>query len=53
MQLTNLIKLRKKLKAAGHNISVNDVVLKAVGVALGKVPDMNVYFNSETGKVHC
>jgi len=50
MKLGKVMSLRKQYKANGSNISVNDVVIKAVAKALRMVPEVNVYFNPKTGK---
>lgn len=50
MKLSKALALRKQFKDAGANVSVNDIVVKAVAKALRLVPEVNVYFNPKTGK---
>lgn len=39
--MDNLLNLRKQYKAEGVNVSVNDLIIKAVAVALTRCPEMN------------
>lgn len=39
-----LLGLRKQLKSAGINVSVNDFIIKAVAVALKKCPLVNCHY---------
>ncbi|KAH0980000.1 hypothetical protein GBA52_007177 [Prunus armeniaca] len=50
--LDPLLSLRKDLKEL-HNVkvSVNDIVIKAVAVALRNVPEANAYWDAEKGEV--
>ncbi|VVA12150.1 PREDICTED: dihydrolipoyllysine-residue [Prunus dulcis] len=50
--LDPLLSLRKDLKER-HNVkvSVNDIVIKAVAVALRNVPEANAYWDAEKGEV--
>ncbi|QXQ07974.1 pyruvate dehydrogenase complex dihydrolipoamide acetyltransferase [Sphingosinicellaceae bacterium] len=52
VRLDALLKLRgelnKSLEASGVKLSVNDLVIKAVGLALTQVPDANVQFAGDT-----
>ncbi|EXC25438.1 Dihydrolipoyllysine-residue acetyltransferase component 1 of pyruvate dehydrogenase complex [Morus notabilis] len=50
--LDPLLSLRKDLKEQ-HNVkvSVNDIVIKAVAVALRNVPEANAYWDAEKGEV--
>ena len=52
VQLDALLKLRGELNAAleksGVKLSVNDLVIKALGLALTQVPDANVQFAGDT-----
>jgi pyruvate dehydrogenase complex dihydrolipoamide acetyltransferase long form len=50
LKLGKVLALRKQFKEAGANVSVNDIVVKAVAKALRLVPEANVYFNPKTGK---
>lgn len=42
--IDSLLGLRKQLKLAGINVSVNDFIIKAVAVALKKCPLVNCHF---------
>ncbi|KAI0567195.1 2-oxoacid dehydrogenase acyltransferase [Gracilaria domingensis] len=48
-QLDSLLDLRKRLNAMepSPKISVNDFVIKAVAIALRRVPDMNAYWDEQ------
>lgn len=50
--LNRLLKLRRKvnesLEAEGVKVSVNDFLVKALGMALERVPDANVSFDGDT-----
>ncbi len=52
VRLDALLKLRgdlnKSLEATGIKLSVNDLLIKALGVALTQVPDANVQFAGDT-----
>lgn len=39
-----LLGLRKQLKSAGINVSVNDFIIKAVAIALKKCPLVNCHY---------
>nr|XP_023880309.1 dihydrolipoyllysine-residue acetyltransferase component 1 of pyruvate dehydrogenase complex, mitochondrial [Quercus suber] len=50
--LDPLLSLRKELKEKHDvKVSVNDIVIKAVAVALRNVPEANAYWNAEKGEV--
>ncbi|XP_062091898.1 dihydrolipoyllysine-residue acetyltransferase component 1 of pyruvate dehydrogenase complex, mitochondrial isoform X2 [Humulus lupulus] len=50
--LDPLLSLRKDLKEKHDvKVSVNDIVIKAVAVALRNVPEANAYWNAEKGEV--
>ncbi|XP_057979505.1 dihydrolipoyllysine-residue acetyltransferase component 1 of pyruvate dehydrogenase complex, mitochondrial [Malania oleifera] len=50
--LDALLSFRKELKEQhGVKVSVNDIVIKAVAVALRNVPEANAYWNDEKGEV--
>ncbi|XP_062173817.1 dihydrolipoyllysine-residue acetyltransferase component 1 of pyruvate dehydrogenase complex, mitochondrial-like [Alnus glutinosa] len=50
--LDPLLSLRKELKEQHDvKVSVNDIVIKAVAVALRNVPEANAYWNVEKGEV--
>uniref|UniRef100_A0A2N9II48 Dihydrolipoamide acetyltransferase component of pyruvate dehydrogenase complex n=1 Tax=Fagus sylvatica TaxID=28930 RepID=A0A2N9II48_FAGSY len=50
--LDPLLSLRKELKEQHDvKVSVNDIVIKAVAVALRNVPEANAYWNAEKGEV--
>ncbi|KAK6929117.1 Peripheral subunit-binding domain [Dillenia turbinata] len=50
--LDPLLSFRKELKEKHDvKVSVNDVVIKAVAVALRNVPEANAYWNAEKGEV--
>jgi len=42
--IDSLLGLRKQLKSAGINVSVNDFIIKAVAVALKQCPLVNCHF---------
>lgn len=46
-----LMAFRKTLKAAGINVSVNDIVIKAAALALRAVPEVNSSYSPDTGLV--
>ena len=50
-RIDNLLALRQRLKAVGVNVSVNDLVIKAVAKALVAVPEVNCRFDAESGTV--
>lgn len=50
-QTDELIALRKSLKKSGVNVSMNDMVIKAVAKALKDVPQANVTFNRKSGEI--
>lgn len=49
--LDALLELRKRLNSSNESlkISVNDIIIKAVGVALRQVPEMNVRWDNKSG----
>ncbi|XP_068661444.1 dihydrolipoyllysine-residue acetyltransferase component 1 of pyruvate dehydrogenase complex, mitochondrial [Aristolochia californica] len=49
--LDPLLAFRKKLKDDNIKISVNDIVIRAVALALRSVPEANAYWNEEKGEV--
>lgn len=53
VRLDNLMALRKQINEAdpGVNISVNDGIVKAVAMALGKMPQLNVQFDEDNQSV--
>jgi pyruvate dehydrogenase E2 component (dihydrolipoamide acetyltransferase) len=46
-----MIALRDQLKIIGHKITFNDIVLRAVALALREHPEMNSGFNSVTSSI--
>lgn len=42
--IDSLIGLRKQLKSAGINVSVNDFIIKAVAIALKQCPLINCHY---------
>lgn len=49
VQMDELLALRKQVNAAtGRKITVNDLVVRAIGLSLRDVPDSNVGFNGDT-----
>ena len=53
IQLDGALALRAQINAAvpGVKVSVNDLVVKAVGLALTRVPDVNVQFDESTNTI--
>jgi pyruvate dehydrogenase E2 component (dihydrolipoamide acetyltransferase) len=49
--IDSLLTLRVKLKDAGVNVSVNDMVIAAAARALRVVPEANAFFDAKSGKV--
>jgi pyruvate dehydrogenase E2 component (dihydrolipoamide acetyltransferase) len=49
-ELDSLLALRKRLNAADPSpaVSVNDFVIRAIGIALRRVPEMNVHWDEAT-----
>ena len=45
--MNNLLELRKQYKAGGISVSVNDLVIKAVAVALTRCPEMNCVWHGD------
>lgn len=51
-ELDALLKLRKQMKEEhGISVSVNDFMLKAIGVAMQRVPEMNVTWDESNGVI--
>jgi len=46
-KVDGLLALRKKFKADGVNLSVNDILIKAVGMALQLCPEVNVVWKGD------
>ncbi|KAG9455011.1 hypothetical protein H6P81_007915 [Aristolochia fimbriata] len=51
VMLDPLLAFRKKLKDDNIKISVNDIVIRAVAMALKSVPEANAYWNEEKGEI--
>lgn len=51
-QMNNLLELRKDFKAEGVNVSVNDLIIKSVAVALSRCPEMNCVWQGDQVR-HC
>ena len=45
--MDSLLELRKQYKADGVNVSVNDLIIKAVAVALTRCPEMNCVWQGD------
>lgn len=45
--IDSLLGLRKQLKLAGINVSVNDFIIKAVAIALKQCPLVNCHFTKD------
>lgn len=46
--LDNVMQLRAELKKKSIAVSINDIIVKAVGLALKQVPEMNCQWNPQT-----
>lgn len=44
--ITNLLKFRKRLKAEGYGVSINDLIIKAAGHALQDFPEVNAHWKN-------
>lgn len=45
--MESMLQLRKDFKAEGVNVSVNDLIIKAVAVALSRCPEMNCVWQGD------
>lgn len=46
-RMDSLLELRKQFKEEGINVSVNDLIIKAVAVALSRCPEMNCVWQGD------
>lgn len=45
--MDSVLSFRKKLKSDGIDVSINDIIIKSVGIALSLCPDVNVVWKGD------